>query len=204
MFFVFDGIDGAGKSTQLHQFAQWLENNGHQVVTCKDPGSTQLGEQMREILLSDHSTPIFMRSEMLMFMTARAQLVDEIIRPALSSGRTVVCDRYVFSTVVYQGHAGNLDPEQIWQVNEIATGGLMADLTFILDLDIETSLSRLGHSPDRMESRGDDYFNKVRNGFLHEADRWPRGVEVVDATGQVDEIQTRIRNIASKYIPSRS
>lgn len=198
MFFVFDGVDGAGKTTQLNLFCQWLEENGHEGEFCRDPGSTELGEQMRGILLEDHDTPIDVRSEMMMFMTARAQLVAEIIRPALAAKKVVVCDRYVFSTVVYQGHAGNLDPQEIWPVNQAATGGLMADLTFILDLDVDTSMSRIGSSPDRMESRGKDYFERVRAGFLEEAKRWPQGVEVIDASQDVEAIQQEIRRLAEK------
>jgi len=200
MFFVFDGVDGAGKSTQLNLFSQWLTDSGRDVVTCKDPGTTKLGEKMRSILLGDHQTPIDMRSEMMMFMAARAQLVAEVIRPALEAGKTVVCDRYVFSTVVYQGHAGDLDPNEIWKVNHAATGGLMADLTFILDLDVDISLDRVGDSRDRMESRGRPYFEKVRNGFLEEAKRWPQGVEVVSATGTPEKIQTEIRKLAEKHM----
>ena len=200
MFFVFDGVDGAGKSTQLNLFSQWLTDSGRDVVTCKDPGTTKLGEKMRSILLGDHQTPIDMRSEMMMFMAARAQLVAEVIRPALEAGKTVVCDRYVFSTVVYQGHAGDLDPNEIWKVNHAATGGVMADLTFILDLDVDISLDRVGDSRDRMESRGRPYFEKVRNGFLEEAKRWPQGVEVVSATGTPEKIQTEIRKLAEKHM----
>ena len=198
MFFVFDGVDGAGKTTQLKLFCQWLEENGHASVFCRDPGSTQLGERMRGILLDDHDTPIDIRSEMMMFMTARAQLVAEIIKPALVAKKVVVCDRYVFSTVVYQGHAGNLDPQEIWPVNQAATGGLMADLTFILDLDVDTSMSRIGDSPDRMESRGKAYFENVRAGFLHEAKSYPRTVAVVDASRDVETIQNEIRTLAKK------
>ena len=135
-----------------------------------------------------------------MFMAARAQLVAEVVRPALEAGKTVVCDRYVFSTVVYQGHAGDLDPSEIWKVNHAATGGLMADLTFILDLDVDVSLERVGESRDRMESRGREYFDKVRSGFLDEAERWPQGVEVVSATGTPEKIQTEIRKLAEKHM----
>jgi len=109
MFFVFDGVDGSGKTTQLNLFADWLGQQGHDVVTCKDPGTTELGERLREILLHQSETPIHIRSEMMMFTTARTQLVEQIIRPALDAGKSVVLDRYVLSTVVYQGHAGDLD-----------------------------------------------------------------------------------------------
>ena len=200
MFFVFDGVDGAGKSTQLNLFASWLRDRGLDVVCCSDPGTTQLGNQMRSLLLGNHEVAIHMRSEMLMFMTARCQLVEELIRPALASGKTVVCDRYVYSTVVYQGHAGDLNPDDVWQVNQIATAGLMADMTFIFDLDVETVSQRLGESRDRMESRGAAYFQRVRDGFLSEAKRWPELAMLVDASGDIDSIQATIRKATESIL----
>ncbi len=208
MFFVFDGIDGAGKSTQMTRFVQWLESQGHEVVTCKDPGSTELGEQLRELLLRENQshpdTPIHMLTEMMMFTTSRTQLVQQIINPALAAGKTVVLDRYIFSTVVYQGHAGNLNPDDIWTVNRIATAGRMPNVTFVLDLDVETAIRRLGSNLDRMESRGSAYFEKVRAGFLKEADRWPTKVEVIDASQSPDAIHAEIVDLASGYLKRRN
>ncbi|MCH2181313.1 MAG: dTMP kinase [Mariniblastus sp.] len=203
MFFVFDGVDGAGKSTQLNLFADWLRTRGLDVDCCSDPGTTELGHQMRKLLLGNHAIEIHMRSEMLMFMTARCQLVEQKIRPALAAGKTVVCDRYVFSTVVYQGHAGNLDPDEVWQVNQVATAGLMPDLTFIFDLDVESASQRLGESRDRMESRGSDYFQQVRDGFLEEAKRWPDVTRVIDASGDIESIQATIRQAAEPLLEKR-
>ena len=202
MFFVFDGVDGAGKTTQLEMFVQWLGDQGHDVVTCKDPGSTVLGERLRSVLLGDHQMPISMRAEMMLFTTARTQLVQEIVKPALESGKTVVLDRYVFSTVVYQGHAGDLDPEEIWSINRIATENVFPDVTFILDVPVEVAVKRLGDTLDRMESRGNEYFEKVRKGFIEEAERWPDGVDLIDATKTPDEIQSDIRRLAARYIAS--
>lgn len=199
MFFVFDGIDGAGKSTQIQLFSDWLSENGHDVVTCNDPGSTQLGNKMREILLEKSEIPIHFRSEMLMFSVARAQLVEELIRPAIAQGKTVVCDRFFFSTVVYQGHAGNVDIDQIMAVTRAAVDNIMPDLTFLFDLPVDVAMQRLGPSRDRMESRGTEYFQKVRNGFLREAERWPSGVETIDATQSVKQIQEQIRTHAKQY-----
>lgn len=200
MFFVFDGVDGAGKSTQLDMFVQWLEEQGRDVVACKDPGSTPLGERIRQVLLGDHEVPISMRAEMMLFTTARTQLIQEVVKPALAKQKTVVLDRYVFSTVVYQGHAGNLDPEEIWQVNRIATQNVFPDVTFILDVPIEVATKRLGSSLDRMESRGNEYFEKVRQGFLDEARRWSEGVDLVDATQPPDEIQADIRKLTTEHM----
>ena len=200
MFFVFDGVDGAGKSTQLEMFVQWLAEQGHDVVTCSDPGSTELGEQIRAILLGKHETPISMRAEMMLFTTARTQLIQQVIKPALALGQTVVLDRYIFSTVVYQGHAGDLASDDIWSVNRIATENHLPDATFILDVPVDIAMSRLGKTLDRMESRGNEYFERVRNGFLLESKRWPDTVDVIDATRDPNEIQSDIRKLAIKYI----
>src|SRR5258708_930417 len=135
MFFSFDGIDGAGKSTQMSQFCAWLEERGLEVVTCRDPGSTPLGERIRDLLLhSDDQTPIGRRAEMLLYMAARAQMVDQIIRPALDARKTVVSDRYLLANLVYQGHAGGLEIETIRDVGSVATNGISPDATFVLDI----------------------------------------------------------------------
>lgn len=204
MFFVFEGVDGAGKSTQLDQFSHWLESLGHSVVTCQDPGSTELGEQLRQILLERHETPIHMLTEMMMFTTARTQLIQEIVKPALAAGTMVVLDRYILSTVVYQGHAGNLSADDIWSVNRIATDGVMPDATFVFDLDVVTALERVGKTRDRMESRGIEYFERVRAGFLTEAERWPDRVEVIDASRPTAAIQAEIRQLAVQYLQRKS
>ena len=201
MFFVFDGVDGSGKTTQLNLFADWLSQLGHDVLTCKDPGTTELGERLREILLHQSETPIHVRSEMMMFTTARTQLVEQVLRPALSEGKTVVLDRYVLSTVVYQGHAGSLDPEALKKVNDFATDGLWPDHTFVLDVETDLAMQRLGDDLDRMESRGRDYFEKVRRGFLAEAEG-RSDVSVLDASEKVDSIAQSIREIAlAKFGP---
>ncbi len=191
MFFVFDGMDGSGKTTQLNRFADWLESQGKSVVTAKDPGTTKLGEDLRSILLTDSGTPISMRAEMMLFTTARTQLVEEVIRPALTQGQVVVLDRYVLSTVVYQGHAGNLQPDEIRTINNLATGGLWPELTFVLDVPLDVAMKRLGDDLDRMESRGAEYFQKVREGFLCEAKACDRTV-VIDAAQQPDNVAAAI------------
>ena len=201
MFFSFDGIDGVGKSTQVRLFEQALRSHGFDVVLCRDPGSTPLGERIRELLLSiDSATPINRRSEMLLYMAARAQLVDQIIRPALDADRVVVADRYLLANVVYQGHAGGLDPQQIWQVGQVATGGLMPDCVFVLDMSIESANLRLNRSLDRMESQGDEYRERVRQGFLVEAARATEQIHVIDAGQSVEAVQADIWRIAAKLL----
>jgi len=182
MFISVDGIDGAGKSTQMDLLEAWLGARGYEVVRFRDPGATQLGEAVREILLHREEIPIAMRSEMLLYMAARAQLVDEQIRPALESGKTVLCDRFLLANVVYQGCAGGLDVEAIWQVGQIATGGLKPDVTIVFDLDTAIALHRVGTGQDRLEKRGFEYFEKVRQGFLDQVTRASNHTIVVDAS----------------------
>ena len=188
MFLTFDGIDGVGKSTQIELLTQWLQLQGREVTTCRDPGSTELGEQVRGILLGHHDTPVAMRSEMLLYMAARAQLVEEVIRPALAADRTVLCDRFLLANVVYQGYGGGLDVEELWTVGRIATGGLQPTRTFLLDLPAEEAFARMQGQPDRMEKRGVHFMTKVRDGFLTEAQRQPQRIQVIDASDSIEAI----------------
>lgn len=205
MLIVFDGIDGAGKSTQIENACRWLASRiKWPIRRLRDPGSTPLGLAMRQLLLDKHDVTIAPIAEVMLFMTARAQLVAEEIRPALARGEWVVCDRFSFSTVVYQGHAGGVDPAQIWQVNQVATQGLVPDLTIILDLPAEVARQRIQRELDRMESRGAEYFARVRDGFLLEAKRWPRGVAVVDANRSAEAIETEICLLLSRLLKAES
>ncbi len=200
MFLVLDGLDGAGKSTQLERLADWLREAGRAVVVCRDPGSTQLGNQVRQLLLQKSSIAIDPRSEMLLFMVARSQLVQEIIRPALEAGSIVLCDRFQMSTLVYQGHGGRVPLDEIRAVGKIATGGLEPAHTFVLDLPTEDALSRLGRGLDRMESRGVEYLDRVRQGFLAEAHRMGDRCTVIDARRSADEMSTELRQLAERLL----
>jgi dTMP kinase len=195
MFLSLDGIDGVGKSTQMRLLVEWLEAEGHRVVTCRDPGSTPLGESLRELLLhSGEDRPIGPRAEMLMYMAARAQLVDEVIRPALDDGAVVVSDRYLMANLVYQAHAGGLPREAVAAVGAVATDGVIPDRVFLLDLDPEAADQRRGREPDRMESRGAEYRRRLRAGFLAEAKLNPQHVTVIDATQSIEAIHAAIRS----------
>jgi dTMP kinase len=196
MLISFDGVDGAGKSTQIRLFCEWLDACQRPYITCRDPGSTPLGERIREILLQRDSFRIDRRSEMLLYMAARAQLVDEVIRPALAENKIVVSDRYLLANVVYQAHAGGLDVESTWHVGRVATDGLEPDLTIILDIDVPLAMSRLDREPDRIEAQGLGYLQQVRDGFLLEASRSPDKIQVIDASQSVDRIHAEIRHAA--------
>jgi len=193
MFISLDGIDGAGKSTQIDLLRTHLESQGKVVACFRDPGSTKLGEAIREILLHREDIPLANTSEMLLYMAARAQLVADQIRPALQAGATVICDRFLLANVVYQGVAGGLDVEELWEVGKCATGGLSPDVTVVLDIDPEIAVTRLQRGPDRLEKRGIEYFRKVRKGFLEQVSRASRYSLVVNATQSIESIHNEIR-----------
>ncbi len=192
-FIALDGIDGSGKSSQIGLLVGWLQSRGHVVTTCRDPGSTAVGDAVRAILLDRHDLHLAPTAEMLLYMAARAQLVAEVIAPALARGEWVVSDRYLMANVVYQGYAGGLDPDDVRDVGRVATGGVVPDLVIVLDVDLETSARRLDRPLDKLETRGDGFRRRVREGYLAEAAREPEQACVIDATGGVDEVAARIR-----------
>jgi dTMP kinase len=205
MFFSFDGVDGVGKTTQMNLFCDWLRQRGEDVVTCRDPGSTPLGERIRDVLLhSDAETPIGRRSEMLLYMAARAQLVDQVIRPALAAGKVVVSDRFLLATLVYQGHAGGLDLEAIRQVGAVAIDGARPDAVFLLDMPAAAADGRIRRTLDRMERQGDDYRERLRAGFLAEAAHAENRVHVIDADRTVASVQAEICQIAERLLADRA
>jgi len=181
MFLSIDGGDGTGKSSQIALLAEWLRASGREVLVCRDPGSTRLGEAVRDLVLHRHDLCLARTSEMLLYMAARAQLAAEVIRPALEQGKTVISDRYLLANVVYQGYAGGLDVETLWEVGRVATGGLMPELTIVLDMAADAAAARLQRPLDRMEQQGDAFHARVRQGFLAEAARRPERIAVVDA-----------------------
>ncbi len=203
MFFSFDGVDGVGKSTQIDLFCQWLNQQGHDVVQCRDPGSTSLGEKIRGVLLDDFETPIDIRAEMFLYMTSRAQLVQEIIQPALAENKVIVCDRYLFANVVYQSAGGEIPPDVIWRVGEIATGGLAPNLTFLLDMDPKAASTRMNRELDRIEAKGIDYMCQVRQGFLDQAKHLGDTVSVIDASQSIEEVQRAIQTEARSILANR-
>jgi len=196
MFISFDGVDGVGKSTQTELFVEWLREQGHTVVTCRDPGSTELGERLRTLVLKASDIKIDAESEMLLYMAARAQLVAEVIQPALAAGQFVVSDRFLLANVVYQGHAAGLDPQSIWDVGKVATAGQEPDLTIVLDMPLERAVGRIGRELDRMEAKGSEFLQRVREGFLAEAERAPDQIKVINADQQIEQVQEDIRQVA--------
>lgn len=200
-FIALDGIDGAGKSSQIALLVDWLRAGGRDVVACRDPGSTSAGDAIRAILLDRHDLHVDATAEMLLYMAARAQLVAEVVRPALDRGAWVISDRYLLANVVYQGYAGGLDPEVIRRVGAVATGGLMPDLVLLLDVDLETAAARIARPLDKLEKRGTEYRRRLREGFLAEAARAGDTIAVVDAGGDVAAVAARIRAAVTARLP---
>ncbi len=200
-FISLDGIDGAGKSAQIGRLADWLRGRGQTVTTCRDPGSTPVGDAVRAILLDRHDLHLAATAEMFLYMAARAQLVAEVVRPALARGEWVVSDRYLLANIVYQGHAGGLDPEAIRGVGGMATGGLMPDLTVLIDVDLETAARRLDRPLDKLENRGAEFRRRLRAGYLAEVAGHPEGIAVVDGTAGIDEVAERIRDTIQSTFP---
>jgi dTMP kinase len=203
LFLSLDGLDGTGKSTQCKLLADWFRARGSSVTECSDPGGTPIGGVIRDLLL-DKRRSMTLRSEALLFMASRAQLVAEVIRPALATGHVVISDRFLLANVVYQGHAGGLDPEELWSIGRFSTEGLEPDLTVVLDLPAEAALKRRGRPGDRVESRDGAYHTRVREGFLAEARRHPERIRVVDATASVEVVHQRIVEEVTRVVAAGS
>lgn len=193
-FLVFDGPDGSGKSTQLARFIDAAKAAGLTVCEVREPGGTHIGEEIRKVLLDakhEQSHPIDLRCEMLLFMASRAQLIAQRIEPALQRGELVVADRFISSTLAYQGTAGGLKLDDIYAVGEVALHKYWPDLVIVFDVDEQTAQARMNPllrgkefdtSKDRIESKGDAYHRKVRQGYLDQAQLHPRHYLVIDAT----------------------
>ncbi len=191
-FLVLDGPDGAGKSTQLARLADWLGEAGLEVVTTRDPGGTAIGDRVRAILLDPAADEMSVPCETMLYMASRAQLVAEVVRPALARGAVVLCDRFVSSTLAYQT-AGGADPAAIRTVAAVAIGQTWPDLTVILDLDPAAGLDRVQRGLDRMEAKGLPFHQRVREAFLTQARQDPRRFAVIDAAAEADTVFARLR-----------
>lgn len=193
-FIVIDGPDGCGKSTQAELLMQWLSNQKIPASRFRDPGGTAIGEKIREILLNPEHLSMSTETEVLLYMSARIQLWQEKILPALHEKKCVVLDRWLSSTYAYQGWAGGFGVEKVIRLAEDCLDRIWPDLTFILDVDIKTASGRLNRQLDRMEAKGDIYHNKVRAGFLKFADEH-ENVFVIDAADEVEKVHEKILQI---------
>ena len=199
LFITFEGADGCGKTTQIKLAAEYLKNKGYDVILTREPGAKGLGEQLREILLN-YDGIVSDRCESFLFLADRAQHIDTIVVPAVDAGQIVLCDRHIDSTVAYQGYGRGQDIEQINKLNMIATNNRKPDLTIVFDIDVETSMSRVGSEKDRMESSGTEFFNKVRHGYLEIAKQEPQRVRVLDAAKSIEEIHESVIKLINSLV----
>jgi dTMP kinase len=202
-FVSLDGLDGTGKSTQCRLLVEWLRAQKVPVTACTDPGGTALGQELRKILLFGREHRIATTTEAMLFMASRAQLVEEVIKPALERGEVVVSDRFLLANVVYQGWAGKLSIDDLWAVGRFVTGGIEPDLTFVFDLPPEIAVARRNREADRMEARGEDYYAAVRSGFKAEAGVRPDKYRIIDATPDADAIQRDVRREVARLLADR-
>ena len=198
MFITFEGADGCGKTTQMKLLAEYLEEKRVSVVITREPGGKGLGEKVREILLN-YDGPVSDRCESFLFLADRAQNIDTIVNPAVEEEKIVLCDRHIDSTVAYQGYGRGLDIERIKMLNNIATNWRKPDLTLVFDIDVETSMKRVGAEKDRMESAGIEFHNRVREGYLEIAKQEPQRIKVIDASKSIEEIHREVIKIFNSY-----
>jgi len=203
-FVVFDGPDGSGKSTQHKRFGRAVAAAGLEVCDVREPGGTHFGERIRATLLEHADEEMSVRCEMLLYMASRAQLVEQRIRPALERGACVLADRFVSSTLAYQGTAGGLPPEEINAVARIACGGVRPDLVVIFDLDEHAAAARLSPLLDRMEAKGRAFHARVRRGYLAQAEAEPARHLVVDASAEPDAVYAELVAGLTERLPERA
>lgn len=209
-FIVFEGIDGCGKSTQLQQLVEWLPRTpllqpGQAIVATREPGDTALGQALRSLLLTQDwaDQPLQPLAELLLYAADRAQHVESVLKPQLAAGSVVLCDRYVDSTVAYQGYGRGLDQTAIAQLNALATTGLRSDLTLWLDLPVAIATERRQHrgQSDRMEAAGLAFQERLRHGFETIAAAEPDRVVRIDAVGDPDQVAARIQAVVQQRWP---
>ena len=196
-FITFEGSEGSGKSTQIERLVARLHENGLETFVTREPGGTELGEEIRNLLLHHRAGGAMQpETELLLFAAARAQLVRERIAPALAAGKVVICDRFLDSTTVYQGAARRLAPEAVARINHFAVGHHIPDLTLLLDVPVEVSHARVRNrgtgQPDRIEKESAEFFTRVRDGYLALAQAESRRIAVVDSTQPLDTVAALI------------
>jgi dTMP kinase len=198
IFITFEGSESCGKSTQARMLYEYLRGQGRKAVFLREPGGTKVSEKIRKILLDKKNTAISAVTEMLLYMTSRRQTVEEVIMPALESGKIVLCDRFLDSTIVYQGYGLGLDRGMITRLGKIATMGLEPDLTILLDTPLKEALDAIGSKKDRIESRTLAYHERVKRGYLELAKREPGRIKVVKLQARKEQTQEKIRGLVAK------
>jgi len=202
-FITFEGSEGSGKSTQSKLLARYLRQEGYSVVYLREPGGTAISEKIRSILLDGEHKKMCAECETLLYMAARAQVVDEIIMPALMAGKIVVCDRFLDSTLAYQGYGLGVDIKKIKDIGMFATCGIKPDLTIFMDLPIRKGLKHRDGAKDRIEKRSLAYHHRVRSGYLTMARKEPHRIKTVKVQKEKEETQRLIRTLADILLARR-
>jgi dTMP kinase len=197
---TFEGLDGSGKSTQMDLLAAALRDQSYDVLTTREPGGTRLGEAVREVLLDPGHTAMTPRAEALLYAAARAQVVETVIRPALDAGKVVLCDRYIDSSLAYQGYGRGLQVDDVLTLNIWATECLLPDLTLVLLVDEEERASRASEEPDRLEAAGLSFFQRAAEGYRRLAADHRHRIHLVDSVGSVSEVQARVRALVDEEL----
>lgn len=198
-FITFEGADGCGKTTQVELLKEYLNNFGIKNITTREPGATELGLELRKILLH-YDKPVANQAETFLYLADRAQHVETKIKPALNDKFVVLCDRYTDSTVAYQGYGRGADIERINYLNSIATANLKPDLTLVFDVDSTIAQKRLGGTKDRLESEGLEFHKKVRFGYLELAKLEPSRIKIIDANKPIDEVFKITKKIVGEFL----
>jgi len=207
---TFEGIDGSGKTTQLRLTEKYLRDKGYDILVLREPGSTPLGEKIRKILLHrpvrrpglDRQNKINPASELLLYVAARAELVKDVIEPSLKRGTIILCDRFYDSTTAYQGYGRGIDINLLENLNRVAVGESIPDLTFLVDLDYRTSLGRRKKFTDRLESESKAFFNRVRRGFLEIARKEPQRIAMLDGRKGEEELFISVKSRICQEVAS--
>ncbi len=197
MFITLEGPEGSGKSSQLPALAEFLRAQGHNVICPREPGGTKIGDQIREVLVRMDNVELHPRTEILLFLSARAQLVEELVLPSLADGKIVICDRYGDSTLAYQGYGHGLDLEKLRMMLEFATGGLKPDLTILLDVDVLVGLKRKKAKDEwnRLDAYEISFHERVREGYHRLAEQDKKRWRIVDASQSPEIVQEQIRQL---------
>lgn len=206
MFITFEGPEGSGKTSQIDPLAEYLRHSGQDVCKTREPGGTPIGDDIRNVLTNMKNEDMHPRTEILLFQASRAQLVEQVIRPALQENKIVLCDRYADSTLAYQGYGHQIDLAKLRSLIEFATGGLTPDMTFLLDIDVETGLRRKssGGEWNRLDAYAIDFHRRVRDGYHKLAEEDPGRWIVVDASQPYDIVQVEIRRHIMKRLQKRA
>ena len=203
MFITFEGPDGSGKSTQLKMLAAALREEGREIVTTREPGGTEIGDQIRAVIMNMKNKAMDPRTELLLFNASRAQLVEELIRPSLTAGKIILCDRYADSTMAYQGYGHGLDKDELRRLLNFATGGLKPDLTLLFDISAEAGLKRRQANHDewnRMDDYALQFHERVRGGFRELAAADPERWVVIDADRDPGVIHAEVLDIVKRKL----